>query len=36
MDVTQRLQELRAFDGDFHCNIRPFPLSMSFGGAGGL
>jgi hypothetical protein len=23
MDVAQRLQELRAFDGDLHCNTRP-------------
>jgi hypothetical protein len=23
MDVPQRFQELRAFDGDLHCNIRP-------------
>jgi hypothetical protein len=22
MDVAQRLQELRAFDGDLHCNTR--------------
>jgi hypothetical protein len=30
MDVTQRFQELRAFDGDLHCYIRPIQQSMSW------
>src|SRR5260370_21173153 len=30
MDVAKRLQELRAFDGDLHCNIRPIQQNMSW------
>jgi hypothetical protein len=30
MDVAQRLQELREFDGDLHCNIRPIKLNVSW------
>ena len=29
--VAQRFQELRAFDGDLHCNIRPIQHGMSWG-----
>jgi hypothetical protein len=30
VDVAQRFQELRAFDGDLHCNIRPIQQDMSW------
>ena len=35
MDVAQRLQELRAFDGDLHCNTRPIPKMEKPGGPKG-
>jgi hypothetical protein len=25
MDMAQRFQQLRAFDGNLHCNTRPIP-----------
>jgi hypothetical protein len=35
MDVAQRLQELRAFDGDLHCNTRLIPKMEKPGGPKG-
>jgi hypothetical protein len=35
MDVAQRLQELRAFDGDLHCNTRLIPEMEKPGGPKG-
>jgi hypothetical protein len=32
MHVAQRFQELRAFDGDLHCNTRPIPEMEKPGG----
>ena len=35
MDVAQRFQELRAFDGDLHCNTRLIPKMEKPGGPKG-
>ncbi|MEA2817832.1 MAG: hypothetical protein QOI93_5683, partial [Rhodospirillaceae bacterium] len=34
-DVAQRFQELRAFDGDLHCNTRLIPKMEKPGGPEG-